>query len=379
MPTYRGKNGNDALIGSNKADYMYGFGGNDELWGRAGNDALYGGVGDDWLYGEAGDDTLYGEDGEDHLYGGDGSDVLRGGNGNDPLLAGGDGRDSVRGDAGNDRLEGGAGDDELYGGPGADVLVGGEGADAFFWMSLADWDPVAGTDTIEDYNPAEDKLWIGGPVPDANLQLAGNQDWQFVGAAPTGTHLDNGNGQATVQYIDGYTVLTLYNNDGDFNADFSVRLAGTVDQPQIYAWVDGSPSGSFSDPIILYPSDSPATAAEAPGEDGSTATVSATSLVAQSIDIPEAKTLEGERSDSAGVAGASQAANKLADVLADALGEQHELDALLSSLPESSLADVLGHVGRDVGGPSGMAELSQDGGKPHLDAFVFHLDAPPVA
>lgn len=62
--------------------------------------------------------------------------MLRGGDRTDDTLQAGDG---------NDTIDGGDGDDVLTGGPGADVFV---------------FEPGDDEDTITDFNPAEDRLWL---------------------------------------------------------------------------------------------------------------------------------------------------------------------------------------------------------------------------
>lgn len=251
MPTYMGKRGNDLLIGGKRDDSLYGREGDDVLYGRAGNDRMYGGIDDDQLFGEDGNDDLYGEDGNDQLDGGAGNDHLNGGPGNDTLV-GGAGNDFLNGGSGNDVLDGGDGDEELSGGVGADVLTGGLGSDRFAYQ-FADSNVSTGVDTIMDYQPGVDII-IFTPEADANAAMAGRQHWQFVGTDPLGTHLENGNGQATLNHADGYTILNLYNNDGDFEPDFTLRFLGHYDEIQFYIFTDGAPGmpGEYNDPGILY-------------------------------------------------------------------------------------------------------------------------------
>jgi hypothetical protein len=105
-----------------------------------------GGAGEDTLYGGLFADTLNGNDGNDYLFGNLGNDRLNGGNGSDVLF----------GDLGNDVLNGGAGDDWLFGGLGSDTLTGGAGADRFHFGR------AGGSDTITDFNVAEDRLVLDG-------------------------------------------------------------------------------------------------------------------------------------------------------------------------------------------------------------------------
>jgi len=254
MGQVRGKKGNDTLVGTNKDDFIYGLGGDDTLWGGLGNDSLIGDIGNDRVFGEGGNDRLWGDAGEDLLDGGDGTDWAYGGDGND-VVRGGVGDDFLQGMRGNDVLEGGSGIDELHGGENSDTLTGGAGADRFTFVRLADSDALNGVDLITDFESGIDVLWMGPEGTDANASLAGLQDWDFVGAAPTGAPLASGNGQATISHADSMTVLNLYNNDGDTVADFTLRLAGIHDQLQILGWVDGSPSGAFTNVLINYPAE----------------------------------------------------------------------------------------------------------------------------
>jgi len=246
------KNINDNWQGGKQSDVMFGNGGHDMIRGGGGNDEIYGGTGRDTLYGDDGNDLIRGNEENDYIDGGAGDDRLYGDEGMDNLL-GGDGADSLQGGDGMDALYGDAGNDEIGGGLGADAMWGGAGIDAFYWFTQSESDVTNGIDSIQDYDPSQDKLWFQ-PEFDANAGLAGRQHWEFVGASPTGTHLANGNGQATVEYVpaDGYTTVSFYDNDGDFNPDMIIKLVGNVASPQFMIWLDGSPSGSFGDPAILY-------------------------------------------------------------------------------------------------------------------------------
>ncbi|MDO5619961.1 MAG: G8 domain-containing protein [Paracoccus sp. (in: a-proteobacteria)] len=172
-----GGSGHDVLNGGTGHDRLWGDDGNDTLRGGGGNDTLYGGIGNDQLFGDADNDLLYGDDGDDRLWGGLGNDTLHGGNGNDSLfggvgndwLHGGNGNDALSGDAGDDRLwggsgndtlRGGGGNDTLYGGAGSDVLIGGAGADVF----VIDTRPYGSVDSIRDFAPNEDTIWLAQSI-----------------------------------------------------------------------------------------------------------------------------------------------------------------------------------------------------------------------
>lgn len=248
MATIKGKRGSDVLNGSARSDFMYGYEGDDKLFAGAGDDNVYGGDGHDELYGQAGRDRLFGEAGNDRLDGGDGDDTLNGGDGDD-LVIGGEGSDVLQGGSGNDSLMGNAGNDELGGGPGADTLTGGAGAEIYFYQLASEsfgdiiTDFEAGIDGLRALN--SQNAW------DANSVLPGVQLWELVdiaGAAPT-----NGNGQATVTSDGISTVLQLFNNDGDLQADFSLIINGTVTAEALQLFTYNVAANAFTDPLIIIP------------------------------------------------------------------------------------------------------------------------------
>ena len=175
-----------------------GTAGDDVLAGVGGNDRILGGDGDDTIRGRNGNDRLFGEDGNDRLLGGNGKDALRGGGGNDTLLGGsghdglgggagrdrlegGAGRDILGGGAGNDRLIGGAGDDWLKGGAGNDLMKGGGGSDTFHFVRGR-----SGTDTVQDFDAAEDILSInlrGGKAAQVEVEASGGDTVVSFGSA----------------------------------------------------------------------------------------------------------------------------------------------------------------------------------------------------
>jgi uncharacterized protein len=94
VPTIRGTEGDDVLVGTNKADVIMGLGGNDVIRGGAGNDNVKAGAGRDRVYGNTGNDALFGQAGRDRLYGGQGRDKVVGGSGRDSAKV--DRRDILR-------------------------------------------------------------------------------------------------------------------------------------------------------------------------------------------------------------------------------------------------------------------------------------------
>lgn len=219
--TLLGENGNDRLLGGKGSDTLLGGAGNDWLRGRGGNDHMFGGAGEDTLLGGLGDDELAGDDGADALFGrqgndtldgGSGSDVLRGGKGSDHLsggtgndeLRGNGGNDLLYGEAGNDKLWGGSGNDTLNGGGGNDWLKGGEGRDTFIFFS--------GTDTIRDFDPSVDILYLHGSISSAKTAEAVIA--RHASVQNDGVHLDFGSNELILNHlksVDGLeSVITLY-------------------------------------------------------------------------------------------------------------------------------------------------------------------------
>lgn len=236
---------------------MIGNAGPNTLIGTDFNDRIDGGLGDDLMEGGLGDDTYVlsaATDGITELTGGGVDTVVVNGPFNysldalDPLLFGsfenltlqstalqGTGNDldnviignasnnTLFGLGGNDLINGGDGNDTVIGGGGADNLFGGVGLDTFLYN--ADITEIGNDpnllETIFDFNENQDILNLS--AIDANITLANNQAFSFIGSAaftaagqlrfePTGT----GDG-------------ILYGNvDGTLTPDFQIRLAGVT-------------------------------------------------------------------------------------------------------------------------------------------------------
>jgi hypothetical protein len=103
--------------------------------------------------------------------------------------------------------------------------------------------------TVTDYLNGNDLIGMTS-YQDANASLQGKQQWEYIGTAAPTSQLTNGNGQATVNHVDGYTVLQLYNADGDFNADLTVRFAGTYEAQDIDLRFENA--GYWTDPALLF-------------------------------------------------------------------------------------------------------------------------------
>ena len=174
------------------------------------------GSGNDWLTGTNGDNVLDGGGGNDALSGNDGNDTIFGQAGTDVIF----------GDAGNDSLWGGSGTDLIYGGAGTDSLSGGLGGDHFRFYALTDSRAGDGIDTIMDFNPSTEGDRIDLKAIDSNPNAEGIQPWKFIGSDPPTAPSATGNGQATLTWDGTKTVLNLYANDGDLNADFTLNILG---------------------------------------------------------------------------------------------------------------------------------------------------------
>lgn len=197
--------GDDEVMGFLGDDTIDGGSGDDRLLGGEGQDQIDGGAGDDTVFAGAGDDAAVGRAGADSIRGGDGADILDGGAGDD-TVAGDDGDDLLSGGAGMDTVRGGAGDDilngidvdletdqpteqvrdRLVGEDGDDLLIlgardqgfGGDGADVF---SISSEIGVGEAVSIEDFDPAEDRLDVilaaGEPQPEvATADNGGSTD-----------------------------------------------------------------------------------------------------------------------------------------------------------------------------------------------------------
>jgi Ca2+-binding RTX toxin-like protein len=262
----RGNAGDNVLSGLGGTDVLNGRDGDDTLDGGEGADTMDGGNGDDFYYvddagdavieggdggidtvrstidyvllaplenlelagaatsgtgnkrdnailGKGSDDTLAGLGGNDTLSGDTGRDTLTGGNGDDTLL-GGVGNDTLSGESDNDVLEGGAGKDELSGGGGLDRFVFRDG-DVAFSRSVAD--------TVADFRQSQGDLIVLEAM-DANTIQAGDQKFRFIGTGEfTGAARE-------LHYVhDGGDTFVEGDTDGDGEADFTIRLTGTVD------------------------------------------------------------------------------------------------------------------------------------------------------
>jgi Ca2+-binding RTX toxin-like protein len=271
--TLNGLAGNDVLNGNAGNDVLNGGDGNDTLNGGLGSDSMNGGFGNDFYFvdsvfditndvflggidtvqssvsrtlsgnienlnlvgtsvtgtGNALNNVINGNASNNTLNGFGGNDSLRGLGGND-ALNGGDGNDTLSGGDGNDTLNGGAGNDVLTGGLGRDTHTGGPGNDVINYDSTAESPPnilfplpILRRDVINDFNGGG--AFLGLPLVgdqidlvtiDANVLLAGNQAFTFVGGAAA----DNA---GELRYAGG---LIQGNTDADLAIELEIQLVG---------------------------------------------------------------------------------------------------------------------------------------------------------
>jgi serralysin len=275
-----GGDGTDRLNGGIGNDNLIGSDGNDSLDGDSGNDVLVGGDGDDFLRGDtvadiliggtgidtasytesaagvdvnlttglgffgsaAGDtlfgienlngsnfnDTLNGNNLANTLSGADGNDILNGLNGND-TLNGGTGNDTLNGGGGTDTLNGNDGNDRLIGGLGRDSMTGGGGFDRFDFDFVTESPPGLFTrDVITDF--AGNGFFAGDTIDvstiDANVGVAGNQAFNFIGGAAFTpiTLLTPLGATGQLRYSGGVLQGSI---DADAAAEFEVQLTGS--------------------------------------------------------------------------------------------------------------------------------------------------------
>lgn len=213
-----GADGTDSITGGNGMDYIQGNAGNDTLDGGAGSDRINGGANDDRISGGAGNDAINGNLGNDTIDAGDGNDIARGGKDND----------QVSGGAGNDSLSGDLGNDTLIGGSGNDTVTGGDGADVFKFAASDAHYAGAGTDVINDYTDATDKIALGFTV---NAVLTGTNQASLSAAVTYAQQLfdgHGGNGEVAALHVGSDTYL-FFAGDGGATVDsvIDVKAATT--------------------------------------------------------------------------------------------------------------------------------------------------------
>jgi hypothetical protein len=183
---------------------------NNDMWGSGAAETFRG---------YQGNDTLQGRDGNDGLFGGDGADSLNGGSGDD-YIDGGVGNDYIVTSTGDDKASGGAGADTIVADYGSDFLIGGDGGDVFIFNQAIRGEYMR----IDDFTPNEGD-WISLRNIDADVNLAGDQNFKFIGTSAFTRHAGelrviNGPGYATIQ---GDT-----NGDGVYDLHLVVNGVSTV-------------------------------------------------------------------------------------------------------------------------------------------------------
>jgi Ca2+-binding RTX toxin-like protein len=236
----------NVIVGNDAQNTLNGETGNDTLTGNGGSDVLNGGDGADNMAGGTGNDTYYVDNASDVVTEktGEGTDRVKAGvdwtlganlenlsltgsssiNGTGNSLAnnihGNDGANTLNGGAGVDSLVGGGGDDTLIGGAGRDTLIGGAGNDTFVFRDGDLGATTATADRIADFASGADKIDLSRI--DADVSLAGNQDFTFVGTNAF-THTA---GELRYEQIGGNTYVSGDTN-GDGIADFMIKLDGS--------------------------------------------------------------------------------------------------------------------------------------------------------
>jgi Ca2+-binding RTX toxin-like protein len=178
---------NNLLVGNAAANVLNGSLGNDIMQGGLGNDTYHVNAASDRVI-EAGVGIDRVISSVSHTLAANvetlvltGSTPINGiGNTLNNLLAGNGARNVLVAGAGNDILHGGAGNDLLFGSLGRDLLAGGSDADTFVYRAAAESPRGALRDVVQDFQHGVDHINL--VALDANLALAGDQAFTFVGA-----------------------------------------------------------------------------------------------------------------------------------------------------------------------------------------------------
>ncbi|OCQ91125.1 calcium-binding protein [Oscillatoriales cyanobacterium USR001] len=132
-----------------------------------------------YLVGDNNNNSASAGGGDDTLIGGGGNDTLSANQGNDSI-DGGNGTDSLYGGRGIDTINGGEGADFISGDAGSDIIIGGGGQDRFV---LA---PLAGVDTIVDFQDSEDIFVLSGGFTFAQLKIVSGNNGALITVTKTG-------------------------------------------------------------------------------------------------------------------------------------------------------------------------------------------------
>jgi len=192
---------------------------NDSLTGTAGDDTLHGGPGNDTLVGLAGNDSLVGNEGADVLRGGDGNDTLDGASGTDawPIDA--------EDDTAADTLDGGLGDDVYYA-QRNDFIVDAGGVDTVY-TDAWEYTLGGGLENLR-YQPFE---WSDGEG--VFVDYTGNALDNLITVSglwiSSGSVLDGGDGDDTLQGSGGEVIYRFSAGSGDYGNDVILGANGTLD------------------------------------------------------------------------------------------------------------------------------------------------------
>lgn len=162
-----------------------------------------------------------GTNSSDDVLGSSADNVLRGFAGND-YMKGYDGEDVLYGGSGSDSLYGGNGDDDLTGGRGQDYLAGGNGEDIFYFDNVGETAVGSSRDIIADFRASDGDL-VNLSTIDANVDLGGNQRFEFIG----GDGFSSNEGE--LRFSNGILAGDV---DGDGRSDFEIRM---TDVSKMYA------------------------------------------------------------------------------------------------------------------------------------------------
>jgi Ca2+-binding RTX toxin-like protein len=133
-------------------------------------------------------------------------------------MNGGAGNDNLQGGDGNDTLEGATGDDKLHGGTGTDQLNGHSGDDIYVFDSTNDSAAGMTRDMVKSFfSDGVDKIDVS--TIDANVNLADNQTFKFIGTVPL-----TGAGQISVFDDAGGKTIIQLSTDGDSAAEAEIEV-----------------------------------------------------------------------------------------------------------------------------------------------------------
>lgn len=174
-------------------------------------------IASDFIYSNSAAINETGSGDDDVLFGSQFADTIDGAKGADVLLGG----------RGADHLTGSKGGDVLIGGVGRDFLTGGPGSDTFVYNRVSESKVGSQRDHITDFNTSEDLIDVAGI--DANVNVAGNQSFHFIGNAGfSGTA-----GQLRAHTTAASNSIVAGDVNGDGHADFQILVESVAN---LHAW-----------------------------------------------------------------------------------------------------------------------------------------------